>query len=229
MQAKFTRLTAELYRYVAAGCSPRDPVLEALAEETERLGAVSLMQVAHEQGALMTLLVRAIGARSAVEVGTFTGYSAICIARGLADGGRLIACDISEEWTAMARRYFEQAGVAHKIDVRLGPAVDTLRSLPPNVTFDFGFIDADKLGYRTYYEQILDRLRPDGLLMIDNVLWMGQVIDPQDSSESTQAIRELNAFIAGDQRVEAVMLPVSDGITIIRKRAPEERGQQPGR
>jgi caffeoyl-CoA O-methyltransferase len=223
MDEKFTQLTPALYRYLAEHCQ-RDPVLVALAEETWGLGSVGLMQVAAEQGALITLLVRALGARSAVEVGTFTGYSAICIARGLANHGRLISCELNEEWAAIARRYFERAGVADRIELRLGPAIDTLRSLPSGTTFDFGFVDADKTGYRSYYEEILGRLRPNALLMLDNVLWMGQVIDPQDHSESTQAIREINEHIAADERVESVMLPVSDGITIVRKRAPDECG-----
>jgi caffeoyl-CoA O-methyltransferase len=221
MDEKCTQLTPALYRYLAEHCR-RDPVLAALAEETSRLGSVGLMQVAAEQGALITLLVRALGVRSAVEVGTFTGYSAICIARGLADHGRLISCELNGEWAAIARRYFERAGLADRIELRLGPAMETLRSLPSGTTFDFGFIDADKTGYRGYYEEILGRLRPNALLMLDNVLWMGQVIDPHDQSESTQAIREINEYIAADERVESVMLPVSDGITIMRKRAPGE-------
>jgi caffeoyl-CoA O-methyltransferase len=224
MPHKFTPLTEELYQYLVGAGSRRDPVLDALAEETERLGPVSLMQVAPEQGALLTLLVRVLGARAAVEVGTFTGYSSICIARGLADGGRLLTCDVSEEWTGVARRYFAAAGLADRIDLRIGPALDTLRALPEAATFDFGFIDADKTSYRAYYEEILRRLRPNGIVVIDNVLWMGQVIDQSDRSESTQAIRELNAFVARDERVQAVMLAVSDGITIVRKRAPGERG-----
>ncbi len=223
MHSKFTPLTPELYHYLVGAGSPHDPLLDALAEETERLGAISLMQVAPEQGALLTLLVRIIGARSAVEVGTFTGYSSICIARGLGDGGRLLTCDVSEEWTGVARRYFASAGLADRIDLRIGPAIDTLCALPESATFDFGFIDADKTSYRAYYEEILRRLRPNGIVVIDNVLWMGQVIDATDRSESTQAIRELNAFIARDARVEAVMLGVSDGITIARKRVPGER------
>ena len=218
MTEKFTQLTPALYRYLVNHCSPRDSVLDALAEETASLGGVSLMQISAEQGALITLLVRVLGARSAVEVGTFTGYSAICIARGLAEGGRVICCDVNEEWTAIARRYFARAGVADKIDLRIGPANDTLRAIPRDAAFDFGFVDADKVGYQTYYDEIVARLRPGGLVMLDNVLWMGQVMDPLDRTESTQAIRAVNDFIARDERVEAVMLPVSDGITIVRKR-----------
>jgi predicted O-methyltransferase YrrM len=222
-RAKFTRLTPELYRYVVDSCSRRDPLLDALAGETRALGGISVMQVSAEQGALLTLLARTLGARSAIEIGTFTGYSAICIARGLVAGGTLIACDISEEWTAIARRYFRRAGLDDRIELRIGPALDTLGALAAQTTFDLAFVDADKKSYHAYYEAILERLRPGGLLVIDNVLWMGQVIDPRDRSESTQAIRSLNARIAGDPRVDAVMLPVSDGITIVRKRGGDER------
>ena len=148
MSDKFTILTPDLYAYVVAHCSPPDPALTRLAEENEQLGVYSLMQVAPEQGALLTLLTRAIGARSAVEVGTFTGYSALCIARGLGDDGRLLCCDVNAEWTAVARRYWKQAGVDHKIDLRLGPALDTLQGLPQDTQFDLGFNDADKLNYR---------------------------------------------------------------------------------
>jgi caffeoyl-CoA O-methyltransferase len=228
MQEKFTPLTPALYRYLIEHASPRDPVLDALAEETARLGDISVMQIAPEQGALMTLLVRALRVRSAIEVGTFTGYSAIAIARGLPADGRLIACDVSEEWTAIARTYFARAGVADRIDLRIAPAIETLRALPPETVFDFGFIDADKIGYPAYYEEIVSRLRPDGLLLLDNVLWMGQVSDPRDQSESTRAIREVNDRAASDPRVETVMISVADGITLIRKRTAAEVSSAPG-
>ncbi len=222
MPDKFTTLTPDLYAYLIEQRSERDPVLAALAKETEELGPISLMQIAPEQGALMTLLARATGARFAVEVGTFTGYSGLCVARGLRDDGRLLCCDVSEEWTAIARRYWEKAGVAHKIDLRLGPALDTLRGLPADTHFDMAFIDADKPNYRNYYEEILKRLRPNGLILFDNVLWMGQVLDRASTDESTRALRELNAFLATDPRVEAVMLAISDGLTIVRKRGAGE-------
>jgi caffeoyl-CoA O-methyltransferase len=222
MPDKYTNMTQDLYAYVAAHRSDRAPVLAALAEETERLGGISLMQVAPDQGAFMTLLTRAIGARSAVEVGTFTGYSALCIARGLPEDGTLICCDVNEEWTAIGRRHWERAGVAHKIDLRLGPALETLRALPASTQFDLGFVDADKTNYRNYYEEILRRLRPNGLILFDNVLWGGQVIDLTSQEASTVAIRELNDVLIADRRVESVMLPVSDGLTIVRKRAAGE-------
>lgn len=222
MPDKFIRLSPELYEYVVAHRTERDPLLAELVEETSALGGVSMMQIAPEQGALLTLLARTMGARSAVEVGTFTGYSAICIARGLAPGGKLLCCDVNEEWTSIARRYWERAGLAERIELRLGPAVDTLRLLPRTESLDFAFIDADKSNYRTYYEEVLARLRPNGLIVLDNVLWMGQVVDASDQSESTAAIREINDFVASDPRVEAVMITVADGLLLARKRAPEE-------
>ncbi len=222
MPDKFTTLTEDLYHYLVERRSERDPTLAALARETEELGPLSLMQVAPEQGAFLTLLARSVGARSAVEVGTFTGYSALCLARGLGADGRLMCCDVSEEWTAIARRYWERAGVGHKIDLRIGPALDTLRGLPTSTQFDIAFVDADKPNYRAYYEEILTRLRPNGLILFDNVLWMGLVLDAASTDKSTRAIRELNDLLAVDRRVETVMLPVADGLTIVRKRDSRE-------
>ncbi len=223
MADKFTSLNQELYHYLAAHRTEQDPVLAALAQETEQLGPISLMQIAPEQGTLMTLLARVMGAKFGVEIGTFTGYSAICLARGLRPGGRLLCCDVSEEWTGIARRYWQQANVSDRIELRLGPALDTLRSLPRQTQFDIAFVDADKKNYRNYYEEILMRLRPNGLILFDNVLWMGRVLDATASDENTVAIRELNERIAADPRVDAVMLPVSDGLTLVRKRAAGER------
>jgi predicted O-methyltransferase YrrM len=215
---KFTTLTSELYAYAVAHGHNGDPLLRELQEETARLGMISMMQIAPEQGTFMGILARAIGARSAIEVGTFTGYSSICVARSLPDDGRLLCCDVSAQWTAIARRYWEKTGVAHKITLKLGPAIETLRSLPSSQSFDFAFIDADKSNYLNYYEEILERLRPNGLILIDNVLWNGRVVDRADQSDDTKAIRELNDFVAQDKRVEAVLLPVADGITIARKK-----------
>jgi len=225
MPDKFTAVTSDLYDYLVRRRSERDPLLAALAKETEAaLGSISMMQIAPEQGAFMALLTRAIGARSAVEVGTFTGYSALSVARALPQDGHLLCCDINEKWTAMARRYWEKAGIAHKIELRLGPALETLRSLPATPQFDIAFIDADKPNYRGYYEEILTRLRPNGLVLFDNVLWMGRVLDETTSDESTRAIQALNDFLPTDQRVEVVMLAISDGLTIVRKRQPGEGG-----
>ena len=155
-------------------------------------------------------------------MGTFTGYSALCIARGLAPGGKLICCDVSEEWTAIARKYWQRAGLADRIDLRLAPAVETLRSLPAGEWIDFAFIDADKANYANYYEEILARMRPGGLIVFDNVLWMGQVVNPDDQSDNTTALRALNDQVAADPRVECVMIAVSDGLTLARKRARTE-------
>jgi caffeoyl-CoA O-methyltransferase len=218
MQVKFTALTPALYEYVVAHNPPPDAVLRDLADETAALGPVSLMQVAVEQAAFLTFLARVIGARRAIEVGTFTGYSAIAIARGLPSDGHLLCCDVSEEWAAIARRAFARAGLAERITLRLAPALETLRALPRAPEVDLAFVDADKPSYRAYYEELLPRLRPNGVIVFDNVLWMGHVIDESDRTEATAAIRALNDLLARDPRVEAVMLPVSDGITLVRKR-----------
>jgi caffeoyl-CoA O-methyltransferase len=193
-------------------------VQRSLIEVTSALGGVSVMQIAPEQGAFMTLLTKLVDARFAVEVGTFTGYSSICIARGLAPGGRLLCCDVSEEWTAIARDHWAQAGIDDRIELVIAPAADTLRALPADPPIDLAFIDADKPGYRTYYDEIVGRLRPGGLVLLDNVLWSGNVVDESDQSENTVALRAINDHIAGDDRVEAVMLPIADGLTIARKR-----------
>lgn len=218
LRDRFVKLDSKLYQYVVAHGQNDDPVLRELADETARLGRIGGMQISPEQGTLMTMLARTVGARSAVEVGTFTGYSSICVARGLAPGGRLLCCDVSEEWTAIARRYWEKAGVADRITLEIAPALETLRALPAAATIDFAFIDADKTDQRNYYEEILRRMRPGGLILIDNVIWGGRVIDSSDRSADTGAIRELNDFIASDQRVDAVMLPFSDGLTVCRKK-----------
>jgi len=213
------RLAAELHEYLVAHGTPPDEILRELSEVTrEKVGNLSIMQVAPEQGAFMALLTAAIGARKVIEVGTFTGYSALCIARGLPEDGLLLCCDVSEEWTALGRPFWERAGVANRIDLRIAPALETLRALPPDADWDMAFIDADKGGYLDYYEEILTRLRPNGLILVDNVLWMGAVVDPDKNDEQTQAIRKFNDHVAADPRVDRVMLPISDGLTIARKR-----------
>ncbi|HEY1851106.1 MAG TPA: class I SAM-dependent methyltransferase [Candidatus Binataceae bacterium] len=219
---KFVALDQRLYEYVVAHGHNSDATLNELAAETARkLGRVSMMQIAPEQGTFMGILAQAIGARFAVEVGTFTGYSALCVARALPPDGRMLCCDVSEEWTAIARRYWAKAGVADKITLKIAPAVETLRALPVDVAnhpVDFAFIDADKTNYRIYYEEVLKRMRAGGLILIDNVLWNGAVIDPEIQTEDTRAIRDLNDFLATDTRIDMVMLPISDGLTICRKR-----------
>jgi caffeoyl-CoA O-methyltransferase len=214
---KSFHLSPAVHDYLVRHGSPPDAVQQELIEETKRLGGISLMQIAPEQGAFMTLLARAIGARRAIEVGTFTGYSALCLARGLAPDGRLLCCDVSEEWTAIARRAWEKAGVASRIELRLGPAAETLAALPLEPAFDLAFIDADKGGYPVYYEEILKRLRAGGLILVDNVLWFGRVADPAADDEATRQIRSFNAKVATDPRVEVVMLAIGDGLTIVRK------------
>ncbi|HXK24722.1 MAG TPA: O-methyltransferase [Myxococcota bacterium] len=217
-EIKSLGVSPEVHAYLVEHGTPPDAVQRELIEETKKLGGISIMQVAPEQGAFLTLFTRAIGARRALEVGTFTGYSSLCIARGLAADGRLITCDTSEEWTQVARRYWEKAGVADRIDLRLGPGADSLRALPAEPVFDLGFIDADKPGYPVYYEEILARLRPGGVILVDNVLWTGRVADPSVQDDMTNAIRRFNDQVAADPRVECVMVPISDGLSLLRKR-----------
>jgi caffeoyl-CoA O-methyltransferase len=191
-------------------------VLEEVERETDALGSIAVMQIAPEQGAFMELLVRAIGAHRAIEVGTFTGYSAICIARGLPHDGQLLCCELDEEWTRRARANIERAGVADRVELRLGPALDTLRALPAEPDFDFAFVDADKPGYAAYYEELLPRLRQGGLILFDNVLLGGRVLD--GDHEGAVAMRKLNDFLIADERVDCAMVGIADGITLVRKR-----------
>jgi caffeoyl-CoA O-methyltransferase len=193
-----------------------DPILAELRRETEGIGEMSVMIATEEQGDFFTLLVAALRAESALEVGTFTGFSSLCIARGLPPHGRLLCCDISVEWTDIARRYWKKAGVDDRIELRLGPAADTLAALDPNRTFDFAFIDADKTGYDAYYELVLPRMRPGGVMIFDNMLAHGHVVDPKNDRD--RAIDALNCKLAADPRVESVLLPVADGLNICRKR-----------
>jgi caffeoyl-CoA O-methyltransferase len=212
-------LSREVHQYLLEHGTQPDSLLRELAEETNaKLGALAGMQVAPEQGAFMTMLTRLIGARRAIEVGTFTGYSALCIARGLSAEGQLICCDVSEEWTSIGRRYWEKAGVSRRIDLRIGPAQDTLRELPPDSAFDLAFIDADKPNYPVYFEELVTRMRPGGVILVDNVLWGGAVANPENTDPHTEAIRAFNTRVAGDERVEAVMLPISDGLSLLRVR-----------
>ena len=211
-------VSPEVHRYLVEHGMPPDSVQRELMEETRKLGGISIMQVAPEQGAFLTVFARAIGARRAIEVGTFTGYSSLCIARGLPADGRHVTCDTSEEWTRIARRYWEKAGVADRIELRIGPGAESLRALPEEPVFDLGFIDADKPGYPVYYEEIWKRLRPGGVILVDNVLWTGRVADPAAQDEMTVAIRRFNDKVAADPRVDCVMVPISDGLTLLRKR-----------
>jgi predicted O-methyltransferase YrrM len=213
-------LTEELNDYLVRVSVREHPVLRRLREETATLENAG-MQIAPEQGRLMALLVEAIGARRALEIGTFTGYSALTVALALPDDGTLVACDVSEEWTAVARRYWAEAGVAHKIDLRLAPALGTLDDLldaGEGGAFDFAFIDADKESYAAYYERVLRLLRPGGLVAVDNTLRAGRVVDPTVHDPATDAIRAFNEKLAADDRVSLCMLPVADGVTLAMKR-----------
>ena len=211
-------LTAELHAYVVAHGTPPDAVQAALIARTAELGGVSAMQIAPEQGAFMTTLTRLLGVRRALEIGTFTGYSALCIARGLAPGGRLVCCDVSEEWTAIARDAWAAAGVEDRIDLRIAPALETIATLPEEEHLDLVFIDADKERYAAYYDALLPRLRPNGVILVDNTLWSGAVVDLGATDPATEAIRAFNARVAADDRVDCVLLAVSDGLTLLRKR-----------
>ena len=215
---KFLPMSGELQEYVVEHSSPRDDALIEIERDTEALGDIAVMQMSAEQGALFTVLVGALGARLAVEVGTFTGYGAVCIARGLAPGGRLICCEVDPERAALAVSNLERAGVADVCDMRVGPALETLQALPLEESIDFAFIDADKTGYSDYYDALLPRMRVGGLIALDNVLRGGQVLDADSGDESNDAMRALNDRIARDPRVEVAMVPLADGITFARKK-----------
>lgn len=212
-------LSPDLHRYLVDHGSTPDPVLAELIDVTrEQVGGLALMQIPPEEGALLTLLAKLIGARRAIELGTFTGYSAICIARGLAEGGKLLCCDVSREWTDIAKTYWTRAGVESKIELRLAPALETLASLPADRSFDLAFIDAVKTEYGDYIEKLVGLIRPGGLIVVDNVLWMGAVIDASNQTPETRAIRAFNERMAKDERFDRVMLSVGDGLMLLRVR-----------
>jgi caffeoyl-CoA O-methyltransferase len=213
-------LTPELADYVRASSEAPDDVAADLIAETaamaERGEASATMQIGPEQGAFMQLLTRALGVRRAVEIGTFTGLSALYVARGLPDDGSLLCLDVNEDWTAVAQRYWARAGLSDRIELRLGRALDTLRALPAEPTFDLAFVDADKTGYAAYLEELHPRLTDNAVVLVDNTLWSGRVLDPH--SEDDRAIAELNASLVADPRWETVLLPIADGLTMLRKR-----------
>ena len=219
MALRTEQISPHLNAYLAAHTSPPDAVLRELANETAELfpNEVSL-QIPPEQGTFMTLVTQLTGARSAIEIGTFTGYSSVCIARGLAADGRLLCCDISEEWTSVARKYWEKAGLTDRIELRLGPAIDTLHSLPDREMFDLAFIDADKGGYLGYWREVVPRVRPGGLIMVDNTFSHGRVIDAGNDNLLVIAVRDFNDHAAADDRVDLVMVPIGDGLTLARKK-----------
>ena len=215
---KFLALNNDLFDYLLSNTTEPGAIERNLIDRTRELGDARRMQISHPQALFMTFLTSSIGARSAIEVGTFTGYSALAIARGLSAEGRLITCDVSQGWTAIAQEAWAAAGVADRIELRVGPALRTLASLPPDVSFDLGFIDADKESYIEYYEALLPHLEAGGLLLADNTLWEGRVTDSSIDDPSTRSIRAFNAHVAADRRTEQVLLSIADGLTLIRKR-----------
>ncbi len=214
----FAELFPRIPAYLVAHSSPPDELVQRLIAETAALGGVSEMQISTDEGAFLTCLARLAGAESAVEVGTFTGYSAICIARGLRPKGHLLCCDVNIEWTSIARRYWAEAGLADKIELRLAPAAETLRQLPAGPIFDLAFIDADKIGYPTYWAEIVPRMRTGGAIVVDNVLQRGRVVDDAAQDDNVVAIRAFNDAVVADDRVDVAMLPIRDGVTLAVKR-----------
>jgi caffeoyl-CoA O-methyltransferase len=220
MGTKYVRLNNRLYNYIdRCRSDAADPLLQELRTETARLGEeISKCQISDEQGTFLSILVAATGVKSAIEVGTFTGYSSLCIARALPHGGRLICVDASKEWTDVARKYWKRAGLQDRIELRLGPAIPTLQHLEHGLTLDFAFIDAAKTEYDAYYELLLPRIKPNGLILFDNMLWAGRLGAGEVKEDTGRAIDALNHKLAGDARVEAVLLSVADGIQLCRKR-----------
>ena len=208
-------LTEPLYEYVVAMGARETAVQKALREETQKLPNAG-MQIGPDQAALLQVLVKMLGAKRCIEVGTFTGYSALAMAMALPPGGKLVCCDVSEEWTSIGRRYWKKAGVERKIDLRIGPGLETLKSLKGR--YDFAFIDADKPNYWKYYERCLQLVRKGGAIGVDNTLWGGSVINPEKQSESTVALREFNRRVAKDRRVDIALVPIGDGLTLAVKR-----------
>lgn len=220
MGKKTLELTDNLYDYLLSVSLRDNPVQKQLREETDKL-EWGIMQISADQAQFMFLLLKLINAKKIIEIGTFTGYSALVMASALPENGKIIACDVHEEWTNIGRDYWEQAGVAEKIELRLAPALDTLAQLVnegQSASFDAAFIDADKQNMLNYYEYCLQLLKPGGLLMIDNVLWGGSVIDPKKNDDDTVAIRATNHFVFQDERIDISMVPIGDGLTLARKR-----------
>lgn len=218
MTSEIVFLDPAVAEYAAAHSTPPDPVQQQLIDTTQAMGAHANMQIGALQAAFMSILATALRPRLAIEIGTFTGYSALAIARAMPPDGRLICCDRSEQWTDIGRVAWEQAGVSNRIEVRIGPALETLRDFPDDTRFDLAFIDADKTGYIDYFEELVPRLAPTGLILVDNVLWDGQVVDRTDQSASTTALRRFNSHVRADERVEVALLPIGDGLSVISRR-----------
>lgn len=218
MTPKSFLLNTDVHNYLLAHTEPIDAVERDLIAETEQLGDIARMQIAPEQGAFMTMLTRLMRVEQAIEIGTFTGFSALAIARGLTPGGRLLCCDISPEWTDIAGRYWERAGVSDRIELRLGPGLETLRALPAEPTYDLAFVDADKSAYRDYVEELYPRMRVNSVIIVDNVLRSGRVLPGQEDNDDDRSTQAFNDAMAADERFEAVMMPVADGLTFLRRR-----------
>jgi len=218
MSPKSFLLSEALSDYLLDHAAPLDAVERSLIERTAALGGVSGMQIAPEQGVFLRLLAQVLGARRAVEVGTFTGYSALQLARGMGPGSSLTCFDVSAEWTAIGREHWERAGVSERIALVLGPATETLAGLEEDPSLDLVFIDADKPGYLDYYEALVPRLNPRGVLLVDNVLWSGRVLEPADGDDHTAVIQAFNDHVAADPRTESTILPIGDGLTFVTLR-----------
>ena len=220
MSTRTIGMSDQLYNYLLSVSVPPDPLWERLRDEATSSVGFN-MQISPEQGQFMSVLVQMLGVNKALEIGTFTGFSALCVARAMPDHGQLIACDVSEQWTSIAKRYWAQAGLEHKIDLRLGSALETLDELidqGAGASFDFAFIDADKENYGEYYERCLTLLRQRGLILIDNVLWGGRTADASNNEETTVAIRELTKKMQADDRIDFSLIPVGDGLSLAVKR-----------
>lgn len=218
MTPKSFLLTDDVHAYLMDNGEPLDDVQRDLTAETSALGDIATMQIAPEQGAFMTMLVQLMGATSAIEIGTFTGYSALAIARGLPPGGTLLCLDVSEEWTGIAQRYWQRAGVQDRIELRIGPALDTLRGLPATPAYDVAFIDADKPEYPAYLEELAPRMRTNGVVIVDNVLRGGRVLPGREEDDGDRQMHAFNRLAAADQRFDTLLLPLADGLTFLRKR-----------
>ena len=217
MAPKPTELTAELFDYVVAHSGQPDEVQAALIADTQALGGAAGLQISPDEGAFLTMLAKLLGVRNALEIGTFTGFSALCIARGMGPDGHLTCCDVSEEWTSIARKHWLNAGLSDRIELRLGPGVETLRQMPAEPTYDLVFLDADKPGYPDYWEEIVPRVNSGGVILVDNVFYHGAAVDPAADDAGTLGIRVLNERARTDPRVESTMLTISDGILLARK------------